>query len=318
MKKFFLKLFLFGVLYMSIAGTFLVASANEKLGMPIAELTHSKEYIYEDFGPNEIMPYIARVQEKNQYTKLVLGDSVCNQIFERYHGTDSDLCICGTNQAVSMAGQYILAKEFVDNHENVTDIYLIIIMDSLASGFNAQLGYQYAVMPFVETDTIGALDEETRDEISHMYGGFFSKKKTVEIIHKSPLCMKLYLNALAKKDQMFPQKQQGLISDLSYRYLIKLQDLCDKEGIRFHLTPGPHADSENQHVRAEQVRREVEERGDQLDLETYFDQIIYYPEALFKDRVHFDEDQLKEVFFDELAKDLLSMAEADVKKGDHR
>ncbi len=305
MKKFFLKILIFGGLNISVIGFFLLLSASEAWRLPIAELTQSKEYIYEDFGPGEIIPYIKRVQEKNSYTKLIIGDSVCNQIFERYYGMDDDYCICGTNQAITIAGQYILAEEFIKNHEDATDIYLVVIMDSLTSGYNAQFGYQYAVMPFVETDTIGALDEDTRKDISGMYGGIFCRKEMVEVIHKSPLCMKLYLNALAQKDELFPSKQQGLISDLAYQYLEKLKALCDKEGIQLHLVPGPHADSEDQHSRAEQVRSKAEEKGDPLGIGEYLDQIIYYPEELFKDRVHFDEDKLEADFFEKLVQNIL-------------
>lgn len=306
MKKLFYKLLLFASINICIIVCFLIVSASEEWRMPIAELTQSKEYIYENFGPNEIIPYIERVQEKNSFTKLIIGDSVCNQIFERYYGTNDDYCFCGTNQAITIAGQYILAEEFVKNHENVTDIYLIIIMDSLASGYNAKLGYQYAVMPFVETDTICALDEDTRREIASMYGGIFCKKEVVEVIHKSPLCMKLYLNTLAEKNRIFPLEQQGIISDLTYQYLVKLKSLCDEKGIRFHLIAGPHADSEEQHIRAEQVLGEAKRKGELIGVEEYLDQITYYPETIFRDRVHFDEDQLEESFFDDLAQSLLA------------
>lgn len=305
MKKFFLKLFIFGVLYIDVLGIFLLMSASDRWRIPIADFFQVREYTYENFGSNEIIPYIERVREQNGYTKLILGDSVCNQIFERYYGMDDAYCICGTNQAVSIAGQYILAKEFVKNHANVTDIYLVIIMDSLTSDFNAQLGYQYAVMPFVETDTIGALDKDTQKDISNMYGGIFCKKPVVEFIHKSPLCMKLYLNLLAEKDKMIPRRAQGLISDASYHYLGKMKALCEDEGIRFHLVPGPHADSEDQHIRADQVRREAEEKGDSFGAKAYLDQIIYYPEELFRDRIHFDGDKVDDDFFKELSKSLV-------------
>lgn len=305
MKKFFLKILVFGVIYIGVLGGFLFLSANERFKIPIAELTQSSEYIYDNFGPNEIIPYIERVQEQNGYTKLILGDSVCNQIFERYYGMDDTYCICGTNQAVSIAGQYILAEEFIKNHEKVTDIYLVIIMDSLTTTFSAQLGYQYAVMPFVETDTIGNLEQDTRKEISNMYGGIFCTKPVVETIHKSPLCMKLYLNLLTKKNDMFPRNGQGIISDVSYYYLEEIKALCEKEGIRFHLIPGPHADSEDQHIRVEWILNEVEEKGDRLGLKVYLDQIVYYPEELFRDRIHFDGDKVDDDFFWKVAKQLI-------------
>ena len=245
------------------------------------------------------------MQEQNEYTKLVLGDSVCNQIFERYYDLNDEYCICGTNQAISIAGQYILAEEFVKNHKEVTDIYLVIIMDSLATEYSAQLGYQYAVMPFVETGTIKNLDENTRKEISGMYGYFFCLKPVVEIVHKSPMCMKIYLNLLDQKDQIISTKSTGLVSDVTYQYLIKFKELCDYKGIRFHLIPGPHADNSAQHQREERIRGELKTCEVYQEIENYLDQISYYPEDLFRDRIHFDENKLEDDFFDELASTLL-------------
>ncbi len=311
MKKFIAKLSILGGLYLGMVCLFLVMSAQENWSTPIEVLTKSEEFAYGNFGAREIVPYIERVQEKNDYTKLVIGDSVCNQIFNRYYEQNDIYCICGSNQAISLAGQYILAEEFVQNHEEVTDIYLVIIMDSLTTDFGAQLGYQYAVMPFVETDTIDNLDADTRREMYDMYGWFFCQKPIVELIDKSPLNTKLYLNFMYKKEKVFPHKREGLISGVAYRHLEKMHSLCEEKGINLHLTPGPHADLKEQHKMEEVMRRELAANGDPLGMKAYFDSITYYPEELFRDRVHFDEKKLSDDFFKELAKSILPEIEVE-------
>lgn len=307
MKKFFLKLFLFVCLFLMISGAFLVLSAQENLRMKIADLTGSGDYAYEDFGAKEIVPFVERVQEKNDCSKLIIGDSVCNQIFERYYEMNDVYCICGSNQAISLSGQYILAKEFIKNHENVTDIYLILTMGSLGTGYGAKLGYQYAVMPFVLTDTIGNLDDETRDLMAKRYGRFFCQRPVVKLIDQSPLSMKLYLNMLAKKNELFTTETDRVISKVSYKYLYELQTLCESEGVTFHLIPGPHADSEARHNLEQQLREEIMVNGDSdiPELKSYPDQIIYYPEEAFRDGIHFDEKVVNDDFFDQLAKRLI-------------
>lgn len=305
MRKFLNKLFIFGVLYVCVVCIFLVLSAQEKCSMVIAEITNSDDYAYEDFGANEIIPFIERVQEQNDYSKLIIGDSVCNQVFERYYDVNDVYCISGSNQAISVAGQYILAEEFIKNHKNVTDIYLLLTMGSLATDFDVQLGYQYAVMPFVKTATINYLDEATIEKIAVIYGGFFCQKAIVEVIHHSPLNMKLYLNMLAKKDEMFPVETDRPISEVTYKYLEKLYSLCEREGIVLHLIPGPHADSEERFELEEQIREELITNGDLPELEAYLDKIIYYPEELFRDGIHFDEEKVDDVFFQKLAQELV-------------
>lgn len=290
-----------------ISGAFLVLSAQENLRMEIADLTGSGDYAYEDFGAKEIVPFVERVQEQNDCRKLIIGDSVCNQIFERYCEMNDVYCICGSNQAISLSGQYILAKEFIKNHENVTDIYLILTMGSLGTDYGAQLGYQYAVMPFVLTDTIGNLDDETRDLMAKRYGRIFCQKPIVKLIDQSPLNMKLYLNMLTKKDEMFPVETDDVISEVSYKYLHELQTLCESEGVNFHLIPGPHADSDARHNLEQQLREETMANGDSdiPGLKIYLDQIVYYPEEIFRDGIHFDEKIVDDSFFVELAQRLI-------------
>lgn len=307
MKKFFFKLFLFVGLFLIISGAFLVLSAQEHLRMKIADLTGSGDYAYEDFGAKEIVPFVERVQEQNDCSKLIIGDSVCNQIFERYYEMNDVYCICGSNQAISLSGQYILAKEFIKNHENVTDIYLILTMGSLGTGYGSKLGYQYAVMPFVLTDTIGNLDDETCDLMAKRYGRLFCQKPIVKLIDQSPLNMKLYLNMLAKKDEMFPMETDDVISGVSYKYLHEFQTLCESEDVNFHLIPGPHAESDARHNLEQQLRDEIMINGDSdiSTLKSYPDQIIYYPEELFRDGIHFDEKKVDDAFFAELAQRLI-------------
>ncbi len=305
MKKLYIKLLVFGGLYLSIVCAFLVLSAQEKWSGFIEIATKSEDYVLEGYGTSEIIPFIERVQEHNDYTKLVLGDSVCHQLFDRYYEFNDVYCISGSNQAISLAGQYILAEEFVKNHENVTDIYLVLTMGSLATDFGAQLGYQYAVMPFVKTDTINDLDDETLDEIADIYGGFFCLKPVVNIIDASPLNKKLYLNALAQKEERFPAESDGVISQVTYRYLEKLYDLCEEEGITLHVIPGPHADSEARHKLEEQIAEEINSKGDKLKLQGYLDQIVYYPEWMFRDGIHFDEKKVNEETLRNVAKTLL-------------
>lgn len=305
MKKFWSKLVIFGALYLIIVGGFLVLSATKKWSMPISDITKSGEYAYEDFGAKEIMPYVERVQKESNCTKLVIGDSVCHQMFARYYELNDVYCISGTNQAITLAGQYILAKEFIESHEGVTDIYLVVIMESLATDYGIQLGYQYAVMPFVATDTIQNLDSDTRDEIADIYGRFFCQKPVVKLIDGSPLNTKLYLNLLAKKEKMFPKEESSVISEVAWKYLENMYLLCEENGITFHLLPGPHADIERRHETEKEIRKKLEEKENKLGLEEYLDKIVYYPEEMFRDGVHFDEKKVSDSYLRNLAKEIL-------------
>lgn len=304
MRSFLQKLAVFLFLAFLLITGFLVISSIEMWRIPIARLTKSSEYAEGNVGAREIIPYIEKVQEKNAYTKLIIGDSVCNQVLNRFQEGNEEFCISGTNRAITLAGQYILAEEFVKNHKNVTDIYLVIILDSLTAEFDRQFGYQYVVMPFTETDTIEDLMPSTRRKLRKIYGPLFCWKPVVEVIETSPLNRKLFLNYLTYKNQFFPLQSDTVVSEVAYQYLEKLYRLCNQNNIKLHLIPGPHADTEGQRMQEERIKQELKENGFIEYFGDYFEKIEYYPVELFRDGVHFNEDVIGDDFFKKIVLDM--------------
>ena len=304
MRTFLRKLAVFLFLAFFLIVGFLMLSSTKMWRMPIAKLTKSSEYAEGNVGAREIIPYIEKVQKKDACTKLIIGDSVCNQVLNRFQEGNEEFCICGTNRAITLAGQYILAEEFVKNHEDVTDIYLVIILDSLTTEFDRQFGYQYVVMPFTETDTIKNLMPSTRSQLRRIYGPLFCWKPVVEVIETSPLNRKLFLNFLTYKEKVFPVGSETVVSEVSYQYLEKLYRLCGENNIQLHLIPGPHADTEAQRLQKDRIERELKENGAIKYFGGYFDEIEYYPVELFRDGVHFNEDVTGEDFFEKIVSDM--------------
>ncbi len=78
-------------------------------------------------------------------------------MFRRLQKYNEDISIIGSNGAITLAGQYILAEEYLRNHPDATDLYLILLPESLTRTFDTSYGYQYAVMSFAETGTLQLL-----------------------------------------------------------------------------------------------------------------------------------------------------------------
>ena len=285
MKKFYTKLIVFVVVLLVLFLGFEYLSVSEDYRMFIAKITRSEEYITENTGADEIKPYIAKVQEKNEYTKLIIGDSVCHQMYNGLQEYNEDVCIVGSNAAITLAGQYILAEQFLENHENATDIYLILIPTAFRQSFDTTYGYQYTVMPFVETDTLQLLDTNTIEQMESVYGRLFMNKNIVWLIDRSAVNRKIYLNELQKWAKV---EDEGVVSNASVQYIDKLKKLCDEKGVNLHLYPGPFADTEKMHDFVE--NRFAEEYADTIIYQYYPDyvnQIRYYPEEQFGDGIHF-------------------------------
>ena len=295
MKKFYFKI----TLFIALIATILVAceylSVREPFRTWIAEWTDSESFITGNVGSDEIKPYISRVQTSDGTTKLLLGDSVGRQLYVGLQDYNEDMAIVGSNAAITMAGQYILAAEYIENHPDATDIFLVVLPESLCRSFDTKWGYQYTVMPFVETGTLGRLDQDTLDIMKSVYGEFFMKEDVVYKIDRSAINRKLYLNVLKEHSESYVPKSKFALAE---QYLMKMYELCNENGITMHLYACPLADNRVQEIEA--MKREYEETELYQIFPDFMDNIYYYPVEQAADGVHFSGDYANQEFYNEI------------------
>lgn len=102
---------------------------------------------------------------------------------------------------------------------SVTDVFLIVLPESLGRTFDTRCGYQYTVMPFVETDTLKDLDDNTLDIMEDTYGKAFLNRKIIKVLHLSAVNRKLYLNILADHTPGYVLSNHFEIAD---QYVVKI------------------------------------------------------------------------------------------------
>lgn len=276
-----------------------VLSVWEPTRWPIAYLTDSADYISGNVGAGEIIPYIERAQYSNGATKLIIGDSVCHQIFSGLQELNDDYLIIGSNGAITMAGQYILFTEFLKNHPDATDVYLFVLPGSLERSFDTDWGYQYAAMPFIETDTLRDLDYDTIDIMRQTYGSLFMRYRVASIIDRSALDRKLYLNILKEHTSGYEMDYPYELAD---RYVVRINDICNENGIAFHMYSVPVCESSRGSV------QELEDTYDSSLLSSvmpeYFDSIYYYAEEQAADGVHFSGDYANQQHYNEIIRQM--------------
>lgn len=187
---------------------FFVLSAKDSYREKVALWTMSGEY---PAGKGETEGYIDHVQEQNSDTKLILGDSVCNQMFNHLQEYNDDYCIVGNNRGLTMVGQYLLLNEFLKAHENVTDVYVIVGLDALESKIDITYGYQYVVVPFTRIGALNNLEKETIDEMSDLFGAWALQPEVAKIIGDSNparnIALYLLPDPLADNDLRHERKQ---------------------------------------------------------------------------------------------------------------
>lgn len=290
MKKLFLKGSLIAVCLFGLFALIVFLSAKEPFVDVIAKLTKSESYASQLNASNEVITYIKKAQTPDESTKLIVGDSVCNSLFGELQDLNPDYKILCCNKGITMAGQYILTKEYIETHDNVTDVYLIVISNSLVTGFDTDFGYQYAVVPFVRTNTLSHLDEETIKEMEDLYFAPFLKEEVINYVEKSPLIKKLYLNV---EKELKPTVLTLSFPEVTTKYIRKMYALCEENGITMHFMSPPLAYSEER-VEIEAVLEEEYKKSDLYEMfPDFYEDYIYYPAELFPDGIHPNVDRSK-------------------------
>lgn len=284
MKAFLLRLAAFVLAALVLFCGVLGLSAFAPFSEIFAKLTSSTDYSAS--ASEEIGGHIANVQADDGAAALILGDSVCWQVFDPFSLCNTAYRIDGSNRAVTIAGQYLLAKAFLDAHPGATDVYLILTPESFSAGFDAGYGYQYAAAPFAAAGLLGGLDETTRAELTAAYGAPFLTGSFARWADASPLVKKLYLNAL----ELLPtQENAGPLIPLAERNLRNLADLCAERGAAFHLLCAPLADTEDRRNTMAALEAAFRDAGLYDACAAYFTETPWYDPALFgEDGIHFD------------------------------
>ena len=285
MTKFLLRLAAFVLAALVLFAGVLGLSALGPFAEIFAKLTDSTGYSAS--ASEEIGEHIRNVQTADGAHALILGDSVCWQVFGPFSLCNTDYRIDGSNRAVTLAGQYLLAKAFLDAHPDATDVYLIITPDSFSAGFDAGYGYQYAAAPFAAAGLLDGLDPDTRAELNAAYGAPFLTGTFARWADASPLVKKLYLNALEVWQPA--AAGTGPLVPLARRNLDNLETLCARHGARFHLLCAPLADSEDRRTAMADLEQAFRDAGLYERYSAYFTQAPWYDRGLFgEDGVHFD------------------------------
>ena len=278
MRKLFFKGLLFCIIILSVAAGFIYSSTKEPTRSAIARWTNSEDFM----AGSGMLSYFARAKEANGSTMLIIGDSIANQLFSGLQANNPKTDILTTNAALMITGQYLLAGEYIKSHPDATDIFLVIHPLPLTRTFDTEWGYRYAAMTYVETDTIGYLDENTIDAMAGVYGTLFMKKNIVNLIENSPVCRKLYLSYIDINREDYIQESPFEIAD---QYVKKLYDLCLENQVELHVYSSPVSEYFKDQVM--ELSEEYENTWMSTKYPDYFDQIMFYPDAWSEDLSHF-------------------------------
>ena len=293
MKKLIIKI---SILCLAVLGFLIIIEAlscNDDTKEAMARLTNSEDYLEQGSGAASILPIIGSAGMEDGKRVLVLGDSIAGQMFSGLAEEYPDIRIACANAAINISGQYMLASVFLDSHPEATDIWLYAHPLTLTRGYDLELGYGYAVMPFAIAGSLKYLDDRTMEEMRSVYGSLAMNPDVASFIDASPLNRKVFLSYIRMHNKPYVQENDY---EIASRCIIRLKELCESRGVTFHFYSSPS--TEYYRDKIEETRSDYELSDMYALYPDYLDSIYYFPNEWSGDMTHFGTEYAKREVYD--------------------
>lgn len=262
MKLLFLKLILFFVT------SFVLINL---IAVPYGHLFHSR---FETPG-SEVYDAIKLSRIPSSNASLVLGDSVCHQLL--LHAALKGTLNLATNQAISVCGQYLLARSTLDHDSSITQITLAYLPVCFDNDLQQKFTFNYFVKPFYT-------HAEFRREMSPRVNQLLDRHPTHRLM---AFPMFQFSNMLWATDysQTAEPPSYTYLAPISIEYLHKLSELCDQRGIRLRIVSSPI--SSNSKYSQSLFLKEIADAHLEKMFAGYIETIRYVDPGELIDGVHF-------------------------------
>ena len=235
--------------------------------------------------------YVADKAEYNSgCSAVILGDSVCDQLWP-HRENSPEMAHLSCNHGITAAGTYLLLKKYLDHNPQTQDVFYAIRPQSLGTDLG-QYSYQFFVIPFVNSETIKMLDDETRQRIYEKFGRPFVDNKYLKgFLLNNNFFMTKYLERIMTSQD--DAKYVHRLSHIAIIYLSKIHTLCSEHNIKLHVLPLPVPDTRENHDWAD-LEQEIKDNGLEDILGGFVSRIHYCPKDWYRDGVHFRIEILKQ------------------------
>ena len=224
------------------------------------------------------------LQKKDNIKILILGDSVGKQVYDNqtYNGRIYSLAC---NQAISLAGQFILLNNFLSLNDDNHDLEVILV--SRPSSFNNNLDqkftFQYFLKPFFTETNKLLMSKFSISQVQKIPFFQWSQHKLIKESNWSP---------------NFPHPPIRFdISQVSVEYIKKMDSLCKEKGVKsFKLYCSPLSSSVNRED-INYFKERIYDLGLSNEFAGYFENILFIDKDDFmQDQIHLLTDKIPENF----------------------
>jgi hypothetical protein len=188
-----------------------------------------------------------------------------------------------TNGAVLPAGNYILCNNAIKNNPRLKYIIYLSVPGVIGHKFERSRTCNNFVKPFYEVSNLNLFDAPTTDKI-------LSSKLNMLYLLKLYKC--LPIDEFNYHDDS--EKNKFEMSGFSLQYLVKIRDLCSRNGIELIVlsSPIPRSRYNDFKVVESEMRKQIAEAGLEKQFRYYFKELQYYPDFYYRDGLHFTKKHL--------------------------
>ncbi len=260
MKKFITKSLIFlllGVLFIETVSVLLIITDLYLINLPGKEIYYS----------------ISKSKKKNKSRKLLLGDSVGNQLFSNLTNNDNVNSLA-CNQAIGMIGQYLLLNNYLNAKNDIDTLFMLFNPVSFRNNLDQKYTFHYFLKPFYNSEYVPLFSEITNEQINKIpYSQF------VRLPH-------LQLTAWAPEFSLSDNNSFKLLSPISIEYLKKIKELSLKFNFKIILLPTPTSiEKRNKLVELTDIS-EIKQSNMGEEFKEYLEKIIYLDSTEFIDGIH--------------------------------
>lgn len=231
---------------------------------------------------SEIYHALANSKTKKKVKKLVIGDSVCNQLYPSNKDYDSIVSLA-CNQAITLAGHYFLLNNFIETNAEDLPEEVIILMAPYSLCNNVD---QYAYHHFLKAFP------------SYEYSKFYTEH-LIQRIHTIPLYWSANLPIIRTSSYTpqwaVPSEPQFTksISPLSYEYLMKMDSLAQSHNIPIRMVSPPLREDRRNEIERIWANLPTDYATNLDDLlQPYKESITFFPPDEYMDGGHFKRDRI--------------------------
>lgn len=225
----------------------------------------------------EVYHSIIKAEQKPRgVKKLIIGDSVCKQLYDNFEYNDS-LYSLACNQAISMVGQYILLDAFLKNYteSDLLEVVLIYRPSSFRNNLDQSYTFNYFLKPFYFKKNDVYFSPLVKGQIKNIPNYYLVK---IPFIRKSR-----WSSAYNRKGD---DPNNFTISAISAQYLMKMHEICIQNRVRSFTIICPYMSNQFQTEDFKSFDDEVRKYGLTDFFKGYYDSIVFLEKELFIDGIH--------------------------------